>query len=62
MAGKRRGHGWQDITVIGIICSANVIHVKMGKAKNGKFCSIFDDLCLKRRVIFTKRGAIVSGF
>ena len=39
-----------------------MIHVKIGKAKDDKLGSIFDDLWSKNRAIFAKSGAIVGGF
>ena len=53
---------WQGMTVVGVIGRANVIHVKIGKAKDDTLCSILDDLYPKSRAIFAKSGAIVGGF
>ena len=62
MAGKRRGHGWQDLTIVGFVSRAIVIPVKIGKAKDDTLCSILDDLYPKSRAFFTKSSAIVGDF
>ena len=41
---------------------AKVIPVKIGKAKDDRFCSILDDLYSKSRAFFAKSAAIVGGF
>ena len=48
--------------ITGVISSAIVIPVKMGKAKDGTFCSIVDDLSSQSRAIFAESAAIVGGF